>query len=221
MTKSPSSIAKHMRFSKQSVDAEWQYLTMIQWPEEVRPKNLTYENGVLSYDFIDAPLCNDWRQARDLAYNCLWQGYDIGVSYVERQAYCDYVFDKTPPSYRAQFKYVSDLIMTSVLMQPMNTVHGDLTLYNIIGKTFIDPAPPRLHCIEIDESKILQSLDGFGVVYRNQPQPMAYPKMPTRPVHWALLVTHYIRLLHHVTHAESLRFAYQRIGELLCVLSHT
>lgn len=83
-------------------------------------------------------------------------------------------------------------------------IHGDLTVENIIkteagSLILIDPSPPRnLSCIELDESKLLQSiLTGWEAVKRLDKFVAIEPPFNIRPVHIALLLTHWIRLYAH------------------------
>lgn len=210
------------RFYKEADDAAWQYLQMCKWDFEVRPHDMSLYDERLSYTYLPGAHAQDWRVVYNLAMRHVWKGVSTEVTTAEKIAYMDYCVEIAPNMYKDDLRRMLNMHLTAPLNKPRHMVHGDLTLYNVIVGAdrvqFFDPAPPRLNCVEIDISKILQSLDGFGVVYRGEPQPMSYPRMPTSPVVWALLVTHYVRLLRHVKHDAALRFTHQRIQELLCVL---
>ena len=208
---------KVLRVTKQAADSGWQFQVMNGWDPFIRPNNLRYENGVLSYDFIDGSTNHDWYKVVHLANHYLWEGEGQPLGELNRLNYVKYMSKYNIPGLMS---IMERWVINGDLTVPKSgNVHGDLTLYNTIGNKFIDPSPPRLPCIEIDLSKIMQSLDGFGVVFRNEPQPMAYPKFETRPELWCLLLTHYIRMIPHISwHELATDFAQQRIKELLCVL---
>lgn len=85
-------------------------------------------------------------------------------------------------------------------LTPVAFCHGDLTCENVIlshGEVkLIDPGKSRgLDCMELDESKILQSYDGWHKMkHGSQPGALGFD---ISHVHWALLATHYIRLACH------------------------
>lgn len=113
--------------------------------------------------------------------------------------------------------------MPSSTFTPVNMIHGDPTFSNIIikyttGKAeLIDPGHHRgLCCKELDEAKVLQSYDGFERVCRRiqRPDDLDIPDCISQPVHWVMLITHYVRLLRHIKCERSLAFARMRITAL-------
>ena len=109
-------------------------------------------------------------------------------------------------------------VLYATALTPVSYCHGDMTLENCIDTgtriVFIDPGWPRgLNCKELDEAKVLQSVDGWHEL-KGYPKPKC--TFEWRPVHWALLVTHYLRLLRHPElHTEvQLAFARKRIEEI-------
>jgi hypothetical protein len=207
----------NLGISKACSREEWELIQQID--ERYVPPNIAWKNDLLTYDYVDGVAPVDWRTVHEAAQIAIWAGEPkLGINC---RAYEWHVLDVTPDIW----KHDVNNILKSRLggLTSVRACHGDLTLYNCVqqGKDiyFLDPSPARgLPCVELDESKMLQSLDGFGVVFRGLPQPLAWPKMRTRPVHWALLLTHYIRLLKHVKHKGALGFANQRIRELICLL---
>ena len=116
--------------------------------------------------------------------------------------------------------------------QPVfGTVHGDCTLGNVIRKrdgdlVFIDPANPRgMPCVELDQSKLMQSLDGWEVIKYGLPQavvcPTDWPRLEPNPLHYAFLATHYWRMLpYQVGDEQATRFAEMRLRELEGLCQH-
>lgn len=185
-----------------------------QAPAGLIPSGLELTGTLLSYDFVQGQHPTDW-QAVHRAASGFWAMPGPTLP-IDPERYIDYCCADHPVLARE--------IRVAVLT-PVALCHGDMTLANVIqdrtGRlTFIDPGYDRgLPCVELDEAKLLQSLDGFDVVYRGWQQPQAWPKMPTRRIHWALLATHYLRLLKHVEHRPSRDFAQQRIKEICELLS--
>ncbi len=106
---------------------------------------------------------------------------------------------------------------------PVAFTHGDMTFSNVIvgydglGAVLIDPGNHRgLCCRELDESKIMQSYDGFEAIYRGIVKPIHTVTHVIKPrrVHHLLQISHYVRLLKHVTCQESREFAELRISQL-------
>ena len=205
---------------KNTEEALWAYTKLIKLPAIHRPHGLYYSKNELSYDFIQDHSPIDWRQV----YNIMTFAWNHPLinryRSIDRKGYYEYVCERTHNNrVHRIMKHVYDAVFT-----PIKWCHGDLTFSNVVGQKLIDPGHCRgLPCRELDISKMMQSVDGFGVVYRGEPQPIAYPRMPFRPIHHVLLLSHYVRLLHHVKHEPSLAFANQRIDELcnLLLLSHT
>lgn len=200
---------------------KWGTPAQARWLEEaphaVVPSNIKVHIDCYSYDFVEGKHPTDWRKVMRQA-ELLWGWQGCTPLEIDVGAYIRYCEERWVPE--ACLREIRKAKLTPVAM-----CHGDMTFANAIETRdgdiiFIDPGEHRgLPCRELDEAKILQSLDGFDVVYRGWAQPMAYPKFPTRRIHWALLATHYARLLRHVKHEPSLAFARQRIEEIECGLS--
>jgi hypothetical protein len=116
----------------------------------------------------------------------------------DRYAYITYCQTKGPlPS------WVIREIETAELT-PVGNCHGDATCKNAIWDVhqdrlvLFDPGNARgLPCREIDEAKILQSMDGFDEYWLDHP-PIPYQRpFKIRRIHLALLYTHYLRILAH------------------------
>lgn len=191
-------------------------------PSLNRPMNCELVNNeLLSYDFIEGTHPRNWQYLHEVAAQVIWGVHPpmCDTLEIDRTRYCAYMYNcaaalKMRPPERAIHR-----IMTEPLT-PVLKCHGDLTFANVIltregNYVFIDPGDDRgLPCRELDESKIMQSLDGFDVIYRNWEDPSGYPRFPARRVHWALLVTHYYRLLRHVSFEPALAFARDRINDI-------
>jgi hypothetical protein len=193
-------------------------------PNELRPCHILRLAGGISYRLTVGTHADGWQAVCDAACD-LWFKPNTLALQIDRAGYLIYCLNKAK---QLKIKLPQHLqnILLHARITPVVQCHGDMTFANVIKEqgtgrlVFIDPGCHRgMPCTELDESKLLQSLDGFDVVYRGWPQPMAYPKMPTRPIHWALLVTHYVRLLHHVKCRKSCTFARQRIKEICACLS--
>ena len=175
-------------------------------PETFRPSNITWENGIISYDYIDGAqsqcVATVWEHAKE----ALWEGKPQEI---DRKAYIDYVKMRCE-----NFPYIP---MPDVELTPVRMTHGDLTMSNTIGNCkFIDCGDSRgLECREIDEAKLLQSLDGFDVWKRNHLPAIGPAPFKIRKIHLWLLWTHYIRMWRHQPNP----FAFKRIEELCNILS--
>jgi len=211
-----------MRVSKYGDDARRQCEWLQQLPGRNRPSGIAISQAGCSYNFVEGRPPTSWAIVRASAYNAIWKQSGPMLDR-DRPAYLDYsrqaMRDTMDQGYHPQIERALSYILVDYL-HPVAACHGDLTFANCIQTrddtiVFIDPGHHRgLPCEELDTAKILQSLDGFGVVYRGWAQPQAFPKMPTRRIHWVLLMTHYLRLLRHVTHEPSLKFARRRIVEI-------
>ena len=213
---------------KECNDAAFQADWLKKLPEEHRPANIQMEgDNKFSYDYVKGVEPTDWRTVHETAEKVLWCGE--GALPVDAAGYCEYVAHKCEalelPASRI-LTIIEKLTVDAVAVTHVPRCHGDLTLSNTLINTrtgkviFIDPGHPRgLPCREMDESKILQSIDGWDVVRHHLGQPLQFPKMPTDRIHWLLLFTHYVRLLHHEHPRAALSFARQRVTELLQWLS--
>lgn len=191
-----------------AVDARW------------RPKNVQVIvlGRTIFYDDVVSPGTPLWQDVVAAAVSGLWGGPDDTTLPIDVRVYCDYVHDRAREVDVDVDRVLCRLRECDYDLTPVRVCHGDMTLENCLwtgdGVVFIDPGDPRsLPCRELDEAKILQSLDGWEDCFQHTHE------MPTRPVHWALLVTHYVRLLRH-DHPESrLEHARRRIREITEVLT--
>lgn len=203
----------------QKLDPDMHAFTWYHQLDRCKPNNIAWAEGVLSYDFVEGVHPNKWTRVWEEADFALWSGEP--KLEVNRDEYIDYCKSRCSLDLSNTYWTIYKHYLTKV-----RVCHGDFTFANIIkthlGHVFIDPGHARgLPCRELDEAKMLQSLDGFDEVYRQWAPHHLYPKFPTRPIHWALLATHYARLMHHVKHQPSLDFASQRIIELERMLCAT
>ncbi len=171
----------------------------------VIPRNITHMSEVeFKYDFVEGrlPTCvQDVRAVSAALQQYVWCKSDKFLA-GDKAEYLRYIREKN-----AIFKFnlykIEDIILNATLT-PVSLCHGDPTLENIImskdrGVVFIDPGCPRgLPCKEIDEAKILQSLDGWHDLKNPGCRLLCSTEsFAWNEAHWALLATHYIRLLHH------------------------
>lgn len=174
--------------------------------------HLTYFPGMMSNNWQAV-----WLAARDQLWNAkpaTYQPYDphAYVQYVEETHHC------IGYAWRSVFTMIRNAAYT-----PVSYCHGDMTLENVIicehdPIRFIDPGYPRgLPTRELDESKLLQSLDGWHEIKWNQ-CPRSYPAFKMKPIHVALLCTHYIRLLKHDHKPDLLEFAHDRLEHWLAFI---
>lgn len=185
-------------------------------PERHRPTNIkAIDYNTVQYDYVEGEHPRNWYDVYLVAFTQLWGKYQTAYS-GDRNIYLKYVKSLSPQP----LGWVEDCILNAKLTHA-DFVHGDLTLANCILTpdhriVFIDLGYHRgLPCREIDESKILQSLDGFDQVYRGwAPFDPDIERMHARPIHWALLATHYIRMLRHVS-PIGVEFALKRIKEIV------
>lgn len=192
-------------------------------PSICRPKGLVYDHvGTLSYNYVHGAPATSFQQVHNAADEFLWRGPDYFLE-MNRLSYMDYVQQKAAEIFdMALNKYISkalQFIATDELTGVSN-YHGDLTLPNVIvgadsSVTFIDPGFHRgLPCKELDEAKLLQSAEGFCSLYRGTPPGIDSHVLPRTRIHIVLLMTHYIRLLHHVRHREARSFAFRRVNNI-------
>lgn len=145
----------------------------------------------LEYDWVDGTHNEDWKSI----WLCMkWQSASE-PTYEDRRAYVHYVLDRCPSNlwqcvYPALMPIITDKLHGVVMP------HGDLTFSNVIGSTIIDPGNSRgLNCREIDEAKLMQSLDGWKDKFGPHHVPIQKRAVNARMVHIALLVSHYVRML--------------------------
>jgi hypothetical protein len=198
-------------------------------PLDFRPKNVHVDGPVISYDFVEGQMPTQWTYTWKAARVALWGDDKLKGLSLHSDRYVGYVLEKLECLHffdRKMKDKIQRLVAREIendALTPAYNVHGDLTLSNVVtnGKdiVFIDPGDHRgLPCREIDEAKIMQSLDGWDVVRHGAPSPLAYPRFATRRVHWVLLITHYVRLLCHRHPDDAISFAVQRLEELVRTL---
>lgn len=200
-------------------------------PQHVLPRPIRFLGGVSDTDFIEMQYVNgrpprtfaEWHTA----ISPIWESElaesfaDLESKRVDLSAYCRRVFENWQrwPLVVADAVKLTLAALHRETLTPVWMVHGDATFSNVMvehstgASRCFDPGYHRGLCVkEIDESKVLQSYDGFDELYRG----LATPKLDwePRPVHWLLLVTHYARLLRHVQCKKSITFAQMRIVEL-------
>jgi hypothetical protein len=204
-----------MRVVKKCDDAQFQYDWLMAIPSWLRPSGLEIYNGALSYDFIDGQTPRDYYDVWLMMKQDVWGGMGLTV---DRNQYCSYVAGLTDDNMSRVLRIIDKSELTSV-----TRCHGDLTLYNCIETVendlvLFDPNDCHgLPCQELDESKLLQSLDGFDYVHKGLP-PLTHTIMfDCRKVHWALLITHYIRMLRHPDKISNVSqsFARERIKSIM------
>lgn len=204
-----------LRITKPATQWEYEQLMRIHW--YFRPRQVEFDVDVIMYDYVDGVPATNVMAVWHAANAGLWE-YGSEREPMEVNGYINYVLNRTPVRYVSKVtSYLTDNLKD---LTPVAICHGDMTMYNAIQSgdniVFIDPSPCHgLPCREMDESKMMQSLDGFGTLFRGLPNVDAWPRFRYKPAHFALLLTHYIRMLPHVTD-DANAFALQRIEELLC-----
>jgi len=215
-----------MKYTKCCPDAEYQAYWLRKLPPAYRPADVKFvPPNKLEYEEIDGSTPNDWRLVHNAAHKAFWGERIRGIDETHVLDYVEYVLLKgrTLLSAAEQLRLMRLLgSLRPTDLTPAYATHGDLTLENTLlveGQVvFIDPGHDRgLQCREIDEAKILQSLDGWDYVRRPRCcQPVEQPHgFPARRVHWILLASHYVRLLCHQHPAVAMNFARGRLSQLL------
>jgi len=206
-----------LRISKPAREDE--YVRLMEIKERWRPRNLEFKDGTLSMDYTDGRPPVDIMPVWEAANEAMWLGeVDTHIDVEEYMHHLAVVLNDDSRS----GKVLAFIRANLVDLTPVRFCHGDLTLYNVIQSQhdliFIDPCGCHgLPCREMDESKMMQSLDGFGLIFRGLPQPNMMPRFTFKPAHFALLCSHYVRMLPHVSwHEAAFRFANRRIEELTC-----
>lgn len=176
----------------------------------------------LSYELVEGSYPRSVERVLEEARDAMWHT-DGGYLPIDKDAYELYIrklIDKLDRTWIAERALAC---IRSSELTPVVQCHGDLTLSNCIHTyddriVFIDPGHHRgLPCRELDEAKILQSLDGFDMLRYGHPVPLHTTPEWIRPVHWAILLTHYIRLIPHMKkrgREDLVKFALKRIDEL-------
>lgn len=175
--------------------------------------------AVLEYEWVEGQMCLDAKLIHDAAIFHIWEspGRCLVADPAAYIAYCR--------SIHLDGECWDDIydVIINAQYTPVTSCHGDMTMENAIeteegNVVFIDPGHTRkLNCRETDEAKLLQSIDGWHKAkYYEDPKVMD-PPFEVKPVHWALLATHYGRLLRHASKhtPKSIRYARLRLEELL------
>lgn len=112
-----------------------------------------------------------------------------------------------PDSTQIMLNLLTLLPLYNWTFTPVAECHGDLTLENVVDCgdrfVFIDPGFHRgLPCRELDEAKLMQSLEELLYQRLNRWRPDSfvvdwYYAKTRSLVHLALLLSHYVRLLRH------------------------
>lgn len=200
------------RVIKKSGDIEWRWYNNT--PPHTRPPGLTFRREELSYDMIVAPPTTDYRPVIKMM-EPVWEPQGCrDHQFINVELYIQYVALRSPDNRVG----AAMLKLKRADLTPVHTCHGDLTLQNVVGNYIIDPGDPRgLPCREIDEAKIMQSLDGYDVIKYGYPPPFPCVFEGARKVHYVLLLSHYVRMLRHQK-GHVLAFAQRRITELCDLL---
>jgi len=189
---------------------------------EYRPTNIKrISECEFSYDFVNGPMCESIKDIWSAAKIAMWQGDTRNITMTERYEYVKYVFDLCD-SFNSITQIRQGLlpILTDILTS-VRCVHGDMTCCNTVSSqklkhsVFIDPADCHgLKCQELDEAKLLQSYDGWEFIKYGHK--LNYGELPfeVRPVHTALLLSHYIRMLRYQKD-KVYDFAIKRIREIV------
>ena len=190
---------------------------------EYRPTNIKrISECAFSYDFVNGELCESIKDIWSAAKIAMWQSDEHIISLNKRSQYVKYVLDLCLCDGLNSITQIEQGLLPILTdrLAPVRCVHGDMTCANAIHSqelnhvVFIDPADSHgLECQEIDEAKLLQSFDGWEVIkYEHK---LNYGELPfkVRPVHTALLLSHYIRMLRYQTD-KVYDFAIKRIREI-------
>lgn len=214
-----------MRIVKTCSDALYQLRWLRALPSECRPSKLDiglYPNEY-SYDMLlgESPSISDvWLTLRQYVWS---RGAYLGIARVEYVNYCNEAAKDLPhPTLRTIFDELLTAKLTSV-----SRCHGDATVSNAIREhdsrriVLLDPGHARgLPCRELDESKLMQSMDGWGYARYGKKSCGGEPHpWKMKRIHYVLLLTHYVRLLKHNHPRNALTFARKRIDELVELLS--
>lgn len=193
-------------------ETEHQLAVYAQVASNFKPKGIQREPDGYSYEWVVGTHNRRWEDVWVLARAAFWSGVEKKL--INRIDYVDYVMSLVEDAGLVLDKIHNAL--RPILIDPLTPVrlcHGDCTFANVIGGTFIDPGHDRgLPCRELDESKMMQSLDGFDEIFREW-EPEASVIFPARRVHFALLLSHYVRMLRHVNQ-KGQEYAYKRIGDI-------
>jgi hypothetical protein len=208
-------------------DAHHQFKWLDHLPIECRPPGLCASHSrrhcisCYQYDLIigDQPTPDElWTTL----CRHVWEDKRFSEMTIDRKEYHLYCVNKVHELgfKNRQVMRALDLITAGSELTPVRRCHGDPMICNAkktrVGQIILlDPGHHRgLPCREIDEAKIMMSIDGWDQVrYGDPPSPWC-SKIEVRKIHLVLLMTHYIRLLLHPHIQPAHRFARRRIGEI-------
>lgn len=199
---------------KECQDAFDQFSWLVQLPEQLRATNLRIlHSTAYTYDEIEGDHPHHWNVMWCRALDFWYNGKDRLD--IDRTAYVNYINSIMPG-------LPIDEIMVAELT-PVAMCHGDFTRGNFLvdknGVTkIIDPGHHRgLPCRELDEAKMMQSMDGWECITHGLPPMNVWPLFNARKIHYVLLLTHYARITRHFDRWRSRRvveFVHNRIRTL-------
>lgn len=168
-----------------------------QLPEKHRLSYMCWDGKWLHMENCDEH-CLNWREVIPAAVSALWEHGDryLPISYT---SYASYVLSRCPGWLATRWmRLYREHVVDKCT--PVKNCHGDMTLSNVMIRkgdvVFIDPGKSHgLPCREIDEAKLLQSYRGWHwFIHKEEP----IGQMITLQRHRVLLLSHYIRILHHL-----------------------
>lgn len=209
-------MAKMVKLCRDAMECEHHINWFSSIDKAVQPDGVTREGDeTYSYEYVRGDHPSDPVRVWAFAYKYLWAPHSTSILTIARTLYADYVLERwVEQGYkRGDFTCLAYHIMSAPLTG-VHRCHGDLTLENCIetgsGVVFLDPGYHRcLPCAELDEAKLLQSCDGWH--YRKHAKHCQVFPFSSMPIHTALLITHYVRLLRHDHPSELLEWARGRI----------
>lgn len=222
-----------MKLRKYTTDARYVALWYDALPTNIftPPGICLADHNVLEMDFINGYHPRDVHPIQTIMHAHIWNKGDLRTQDIDRKAYVEYVignlvnyFDAPNDEHKKTVSLIREIRDEGWhKLTPVKHCHGDLTLCNVIIRHIdhsvflLDPGYTRgLPCRELDEAKLLQSLDGFDEVHMKLP-PIHYLQrhmFKTRRIHWLLLLTHYVRMLKHMRDSFTHAWAVQRIRQL-------
>lgn len=221
---------KHIKKANKSI-LDLQEHVYAQMHPNYRPGALKrVDEDTLEYNFIQGEECFDIAQILEAAYSGIWNHNSRRTKICNTSEYINYMHGLLAYHYSeletlgcnpgAAFEIFERL--SNCTLTPVFTTHGDMTLQNTIREAgskyirFIDPADDHLlRCRELDESKLLQSIDGWEIIARGWFRTIKNVKLINRSeANLILLLSHYIRMLRYQK-GNCKMFAYKRIFELI------
>lgn len=205
----------------------------------ISPANVTICSDGFRYDYVEGECPVRPDRVPELIRFCeksLW--YTDSPGPLDRSAYLRYLatvaakLDEREHQFMGRYYRLREFFVKihDVQLTPVASVHGDLTLENVVytGQNMLLNIPPRfvfidpgydrgLPCRELDEAKIMQSLDEMtntsvwvaphtGTV---QSYEWLQEKLKS-PAHRLLLASHYLRLLRHAAKHPAWRVEHAR-----------